>query len=836
MRKKVLFILLFILSLQIKAQQFTQVTSANFVQLGNSKSIFADFDNDSYLDIFICGTNNMNQDTSILYRNNGDSTFTDMLVPFPGVDYGSAACGDYDKDGDIDLLLSGRNNITNRITHLYRNDGNFNFSKTSDMFTGLAYSSVSFQDYDNDGDFDILTCGEDSNNNKVTIIYQNTGSVYTADTIQNLAGLSQGEAAWGDYNNDSYSDLILTGSDNTNTRITRIYKNNGDKTFTALNVPGLTNITSSSVAWGDYDSDGDLDILIAGLDNLNNTICRIFKNTGANTFNVVSTAVLTGISSASVSWGDFDNDGLYDILANGFDGTLANTKVYRNNGNHTFTSLTFSAAGLPHVFSGNSIWGDFDKDSDLDVFITGFGITGIVSKLYRNTATVSNSAPSAPNGLSSISNDDKVYLKWNPSSDNSTPVKALTYNLWIGTSKTNVSVLSPNSVSATGLRKIVSLGNEFGDTSAFIRNLPQGKYYWSVQSIDNAYEGSAFAPTDSFSICRKFSIGKDTVVCYKDTIVLSAGAPGETVNWFESGGVGILAVNQRQVKVEVTVRDTIWANVINSVAGCSTFDTIVVEANPSSIISAGQDTAICLNKTIVLGGKPTASGSLLPYIYHWSPGQFLNDSTIANPVASIDTFETFRLIVKAGNCKGDTAFISVMVNDLPIVTASSDTTIGPGEPVELNASGAVTYSWSPATHLTNPLVRNPIASPVETTEYIVKGKDSNGCEDTASIVINVINRIFIPSLFSPDNNGSNDQFKIYGAGIKEIYFRIYNRMGQEVFSSDNIDKLLHEGWDGKYNGESLASQTLIWSMEGKFFDGSDITYKGKKTGTLLLKR
>lgn len=817
-------------------QQFTEVSEADFVKLGNSKAGFGDFDNDNDLDIFICGTDNLNQDTSILYRNNGDNSFTDMLLPFPGIDYGSVAWGDYDKDGDLDLLISGRNDITNRITHLYRNDGTGTFAKTADSFTGLAYSSVSFHDYDNDGDLDILTCGSDIDNKKTSNIYRNNNGNFQLDSTPIIIGLDQGMAAWGDYNNDGLSDLILSGSNDANAKITRIYKNNGDRTFTALNIPGLTNVTSSSVAWGDYDNDGDLDVLLAGLDNLNTHVCRVFRNTGGNTFNHTSTAILTGVSSCSAVWGDYDNDGWLDILASGFDGTVASTKVYKNNANHTFTALTFTAAGLPNTFLGVSIWGDFDKDLDLDVFITGFGITGLISELYRNTASTANLLPSTPLGLTEVTDDDEALLKWNPCTDNTTPSKALSYNLWIGTSKNDVSFLSPHSNTGTGFCKLVTLGNANTDTLAIIKNLPQGKYYWSVQAMDNSYQTSLFAPTDSFSICRKFSLGNDTIVCYKDTITLNAGASGETVNWFKASGSGVIAMNQLQVKEEITQKDTLWANIINSIAGCSTFDTIVVDTNPVSIISAGNDTSICINKAITLGGNPTAQGSLLGYTYEWSPALLLDDPAASNPISTPQNPTQFRLIVKAGECKGDTAFVTVSINSLPVIEASSDTTIGPGEPVQLNASGGISYSWSPGNSLSNSLLVNPIATPNESTEYVVTGTDVNGCEDTAKVMIHVINRLFIPNLFSPDNNGSNDVFKIYGAGIKEIDFRIYNRQSQEVFSSSDPEKLLHIGWDGTYQGETLASQTFVWTLEGKFFDGSEITFNGKKTGTLILRR
>lgn len=817
------------------SQQFSYVSKANFEPLGNSHASFADYDNDGDLDLLLAGTNNLNQDTTILYRNDGDSSFTDMLIPFPGLEYGSSSWGDYDNDGDLDLLISGRNNNTNRITLLYQNQSG-NFVLTSEAFTGVAYSHVSFHDYDHDGDLDILITGQDISNTKICKIYENQNGTFRENESISLTGVSEGFASWGDYNNDGLVDLLLTGSDNSSNRIAKLYRNNGNKTFTNISVPGLSGVTSGATAWGDYDQDGDLDILISGLDNLNNNICRIYKNNGGGSFSNVSTAGLTGLSSGTVNWGDYDNDGLLDVLCNGFDGTLPSVKVYKNNGDNTFTALTFVQAGLDNTFSGSCSFVDFDNDKDLDVFVTGYGTQGLLSRIYANTVNTANTAPTVPTNLSVETDDDKAILKWTASTDNNTSSISLSYNVWIGTSPTDMMVTSPQSSTDTGIRKIIAIGNAFTDTSYFIQNLPQGKYYWSVQAIDNSYEGSAFAPYGSFSICRKFNLGNDTIVCFKDSITLKAGTLKETVNWFNTGGSGVLAMDTINIKVEITRDDTIWANIINTDAGCSTFDTLIVKVNSAPVISAGQDYAICLFDTITLGGSPTASGALLDYTYLWSPVDRLNDSTIANPIAQPDTTTRYRVIVTSGSCKPDTAYVNITVHPLPVVEVSKDTSIGAGETVTLNATGAITYTWTPAQSLSNANVANPTANPIETTTYTVTGTDANQCKDTSTIIVFIKNQLFIPNLFSPDGNGSNDYFLIYGSGIKEIDFRIYNRNGEEVYSTKDPEELLRIGWDGTYKGEPLPAQALVWVMDGKFYDDEELKFKGSKTGTLILKR
>ena len=98
--------------------------------------------------------------------------------------------------------------------------------------------------------------------------------------------------------------------------LSKMYRNNGDNSFTEQTSITLTGVAYSSVAWGDYDNDGDLDILLTG-DNGSSRISKIYRNNGNNTFTEQTSIALTGVDSSSVAWGDYDNDGDLDILLTG---------------------------------------------------------------------------------------------------------------------------------------------------------------------------------------------------------------------------------------------------------------------------------------------------------------------------------------------------------------------------------------------------------------------------------------------------------------------------------------------------------------------------------------
>ncbi|MBK8574504.1 MAG: VCBS repeat-containing protein [Elusimicrobia bacterium] len=154
----------------------------------------------------------------------------------------------------------------------------------------------------------------------------------------NRWGVTLGDVAWGDYDNDGDLDTVMIG--NRGTYELRIYKNNGNGTMdpTQIEVDGPAGgLESYSVAWGDYDNDGDLDILANGFGGSAAEL-RIYKNNGNGTMDAAQIDVDGpggGVQPGSVAWGDYDNDGDLDVLTNGYAGGTPQLRIYKNNGNGT---------------------------------------------------------------------------------------------------------------------------------------------------------------------------------------------------------------------------------------------------------------------------------------------------------------------------------------------------------------------------------------------------------------------------------------------------------------------------------------------------------------------
>ncbi|MFT5833502.1 MAG: putative repeat protein (TIGR01451 family), partial [Cognaticolwellia sp.] len=337
-------------------------------QEDNWSTAFGDYDNDGSVDLFLVNysTNGLNQ----LYHNNGDGTFTKVTSGNPIVtdiaSSTSAVWGDYDNDGDLDLYVS--NNIGSK-NFLYRNEGNGNFvSILNDPivnYTGYSHGAA-WADYDNDGYMDMFV--SDYFSTRFNKLYHNNGdgtfTEITSSPIVTDASFSV-SAAWGDYDNDGDQDLFVP---NTNDENNFLYRNEGNGQFSKITTGDIVNDGGKSVgaSWGDYDNDLDLDLFVSNAGEQNNFL---YQNNGNGTFTKITSSIVTmdGGNSHGSAWGDYDNDGDIDLLVS--NDANGNNFLYANNGDGTFVAIgnvITQDAGK----SFGAAWADVDNDLDLDLYIS----------------------------------------------------------------------------------------------------------------------------------------------------------------------------------------------------------------------------------------------------------------------------------------------------------------------------------------------------------------------------------------------------------------------------------------------------------------------------------
>ncbi|MDA7804279.1 gliding motility-associated C-terminal domain-containing protein, partial [Crocinitomix sp.] len=301
------------------------------------------------------------------------------------------------------------------------------------------------------------------------------------------------------------------------------------------------------------------------------------------------------------------------------------------------------------------------------------------------------------------------------------------------------------------------------------------------------------------------------------TAITATIGSGGIIEWRNESGT-VLETGTTFTPTLVVGETTIL--VYEVLGGCQsepTSITLLVQAAPTVIVP---DTlSICLGDSVYVETENNG------YDISWSDGQ-IGGAVWLSP----ETTTLYTVTATNPACGSSEDELTIIVYELPTITSSNDTVIGVGGDLELWAysDDATYYNWTPAVYscITSNCSEVYVV-PEATTLYIVTVTDKNNCSNSDSVLVdlNGVMDVFIPNIFSPNGDGSNDKLVIYGPRLFEFNMEIYDRWGKRVYVSDDQKS----AWDGTFKDQLLPPQTFVYIFTGETILGEPIRLEGNVT-------
>lgn len=422
---------------------------------------------------------------------------------------------DHNRDNKPDLLMSDTFGDI-QIVQQAGSDGGFNR-----IFLNLTPSGVVARqlatDFNRDGRDDLVQLGVFF----LVMIQAETGAF---NTMRGDLNFRNQNAAVGDLNGDGYPDLVFsaTAPDGEPTVYNLFGDGEGglsglDRSRQLTRFRGLL-VGEIGLALSDLDGNGALDVLCMARLDSERIRLELYWNDGNGNFadrhiTEFNSGVALSASPTMLTTGDFDNDGLEDVL-------FAGAPCVVISGRNRVVRMVSQPELSPSV--GEAIRFDADGDGRLDLLVMGRTLEGLMSvQVMKNNLEAENRPPAAPVGLRSVSNGTTARFEWDAGGgDDLTPTPALTWNLRVGTRPGGSDIVSPLSDLSTGRRFVLNPGNA-GQVHFFSLKYPKGStnLFWSVQAIDAGYLGGAWAPEQVLRISAGEPLRLTDVVFEADGLV-----------------------------------------------------------------------------------------------------------------------------------------------------------------------------------------------------------------------------------------------------------------------------------------------------------------------------
>jgi gliding motility-associated-like protein len=346
-------------------------------------------------------------------------------------------------------------------------------------------------------------------------------------------------------------------------------------------------------------------------------------------------------------------------------------------------------------------------------------------------------------------------------------------------------------------------------SNASFANLADGNYSVYVRDAGNCADTTtATVTTASNTLAVTLTPTSPGCAGATGSIASNVSGANGNVNYLWSNAATSSAIAGLQAgNYTVTVTDA---------AGCSQTASATILPTQPLTVSIGNDVSFCQGESATI----TAPAGFTDYL--WSDGNTTNTTTAtASGIYSVT-------VTDANGCTASDALVAT-VFATPVIDLPTDTTVYENNPVILkpiitNGATPATYLWQPDADLSCSNCANPVANPADTITYTLAYTSANNCTSNAQITINVLKGalIYMPNVFSPNNDGNNDILFPLGVGVKSIKWKVFNRWGELIFTSEDINI----GWDGTFRGALQPPGVYVYTMQVTFLNKTAKNYKG----------
>lgn len=792
MRATLIFGLTFLVFFCATAQ-FVNKASLSLTLSGNAQSIsWVDLDNDSLPDAVILQKKNTYTQLVAVRYVASDSAQTFLLADSINV-AAMPVFLDWDGDNRIDMLFTqpGSTNLLQLI-----NLGSFKFKKNSLPVGNTPPALIRFADLNNDGQPEALAIKQSGG---WSILKNNRGQF---NLVSDSADFAEDLVAF-DFDGNGFRDIALSGTRPGGQSFLWVYQfiNN----FQVSRKIILSNPVSGKIAIGDVNEDGRFDLLVSGKNSSGQWVSQVYLNHDS-TF--VPSKKTLGLQTPELLIADLDSDGKADLS---FFGSDAGGSRQRWIATGTGDSISLGAQHLTHL-----AYGDYDRDGDLDLLVSTDTLS--VAAIENTTAT-KNYGPDTPLNSSGTFIFNRFFMYWDSAADDHTAAAALTYDVILLANQKETEAGEFDSKNFE--RLTVTHGNRGTDNFALMQ-VPISPDSYYLQSIDNSFTVNRAAHGMPGGGCN---VTPQMLTSCKDVpIVLQSRQPAL---WF-SFAKGFLG--KKQLLTIPATPDTLFS-FSPSKSSCDALNVYLVRQAATDTLKINKKFIGCMGDTTTFTIDPEWTGIA------WNDSQGIQRASGNTVHYTVNKTETLTAL--GHNTRGcvlrETEKITL---SRPVLVVNGDDfKLMQGQRVSLAVEGAREYWWQPTEGLSSSTSPTPEASPIKTTRYTVTGFDSLRCTATATVLIEVTNTAFIPTLFTPNGDGKNDELKIYGlSDVNDFQFSIYNREGSVVYETSDVGSATATGWDGIKSGAPQPSGLYYWKVAGHFDNGQALTLNGKTKGSIMLIR